>query len=148
MLGGQSTQLFGLSVGGDVDGNDKIYVGLRCAPPTPATTTATGSCPPGQLVTGVEADGTIACVSPAPLVAGYFKGHCALYMGWNDSCDGCTTAPGKWGHVRDGACTNGLGGDSTCQSVVLGADTVNLFGLNTDGDVGDDDKLYFGFRCD
>jgi hypothetical protein len=42
---------------------------------------------------------------------------------------------------------NGAGLDNTCASVVLGADTVSLFGLSTDGDVNDDDKFFVGLQC-
>jgi hypothetical protein len=135
MLGGEAVQLFGLSTGGNVNDDDKLYVGLRCDPPMPEEGTAPFACPPGQLVTGVEDDGTIACASPAPLVASYFA-------------DRCTSAPSKWGAVSQNVCTNDLGAGSTCQTAMLGGATVELFGLNTDGDVDDDDKFYFGFRCD
>lgn len=147
-LGGTSVQLFGLNTGGDVDGNDKMYVGLRCTPPPAAVGSATGTCPAGRIMTGIEAGGAITCASPAPLVASYFAAHCTIYYGWSDNCDGCTAAPVKWGRAREGFCTNDVGGDSTCQDAVLGADTVRLFGLNTDGDVNGDDKFYVGFRCD
>jgi hypothetical protein len=147
-LGGHTVQLFGLSTGGDVDGNDKLYVGVRCEPAEPATSTAMGACPPGQFVAGIEADGTLACATPAPLAAGYFKDHCALYFGFRDECSGCTNAPAKWGRARESSCTNDLGADGTCQTVVLDGASVELFGLSTDGDVNDDDKLYVGFRCD
>jgi hypothetical protein len=148
MLGGKAVQLFGLSTGGDVDDNDKLYIGMRCEPADAATSTAMGECPPGQFVTGIEADGTLACAAPAPLAAGYFKDHCTLYFGFQDGCGGCTTAPTKWGRARDGLCTNDLGANNTCQTALLGGASVELFGLNTDGDVNDDDKLYVGFRCD
>lgn len=147
MLGGTAVQLFGLSTGGDVDGNDKLYVGLRCVEPPPKSGSVMGSCPAGQLATGIEENGSIVCESPAPLVAGWFRQKCSLYFGWRDSCDGCTTAPSKWGKVRDGNCVNGVGVDSTCTMAILGSETVSLFGLNTDGDVGGDDKLYVGFGC-
>lgn len=147
-LGGETVQLFGLSTGGDIDGNDKFYVGVRCEPADPATSTAMGVCPPGQFVAGVEADGTLACAAPAPLAAGYFKDHCTLYFGFRDACSGCTSEPAKWGRAREGLCMSDLGADNTCQTALLGGASVELFGLSTDGDVNDDDKLYVGFRCD
>jgi hypothetical protein len=32
--------------------------------------------------------------------------------------------------------------------MTLGGATVQMFGLNTDGDVNGDDTLYVGLRCD
>jgi hypothetical protein len=148
MLGGEAVQLFGLSTGGNVNDDDKFYVGLRCDPPMPEEGSATGACPPGQLVTGIEDDGAVTCASPAPLVASTFADRCALYFGWRDSCTGCTSAPSKWGAVTQNDCTNDLGAGSTCQTATLGGAAVELFGLNTDGDVDDTDKFYVGFRCD
>ena len=147
-LGGTNVPMLGLNTGGDVDGNDKFYVALRCAEPAPVMGPATGSCPPGQLVVSLAADGTLGCESPAPLVDTLFEDHCSLYFGWRDSCGSCTSAPSKWGRVRDGFCTNDLGVDNTCAQTVLGGETLQMFGLSTDGDVGGDDKLYVGFRCE
>lgn len=148
LLGGKAVQVFGLSTGGDMDGNDKLYYGLRCEAPGEEATMMKDACPPGQLITAVAADGTLSCASPAKVVAEYFDAHCAFYFGWRDSCDGCTTAPAKWGRVRNGFCTNDVGADDTCAPTVLNGTTVTMFGLNTDGDVGDDDKIYAGFRCE
>jgi hypothetical protein len=147
-LGGQSVELLGLSMGGDVDDNDKLYLGARCEPPAPAMETVMGLCPPGQLVTGIEANGSVTCASPAPHAGGVFKDQCAFYFGWSDSCNGCMTAPAKWGKATEGACMNGFGGDSTCQTATLGTAPVELFGLNPDGDVNDDDTFYVGSLCD
>ncbi|HVY49813.1 MAG TPA: hypothetical protein VHB21_28155, partial [Minicystis sp.] len=73
--------------------------------------------------------------------------HCNVYFGWQDSCDGCTTAPTKWGYASDTGCTNGAGANDTCTVASLGGQTVQLFGLNTGGDVDDNDKLHVGFVC-
>jgi hypothetical protein len=35
-----------------------------------------------------------------------------------------------------------------CLSSILGGQAVNLLGVNTDGDVGNDDKFYVGFACE
>jgi hypothetical protein len=147
-LGGESVPMLGVNTGGDVDGNDKFYVALRCSEPNPVMGPATGSCPPGQLVTSLAADGTLGCESPAPLVDTLVEDHCSLYFGWADSCNACTSAPSKWGRVRDGFCTNDLGVDNTCAQTVLGGETLQMFGLSTDGDVGGDDKFYVGLRCE
>lgn len=61
----------------------------------------------GQFVVGTNADGSVDCVSLDGVVATYFKGHCAAYLGWIDSCTACSTFPTKWGQVRDGFCANG-----------------------------------------
>ncbi|MEZ4296650.1 MAG: hypothetical protein R3B70_16910, partial [Polyangiaceae bacterium] len=99
-LGDQEVGLFGLSLGGDVDGNDKLYMALHCDPAVPGGATTKGACPPGQLITAVDAEGLFTCESPAQLVAKYFDDHCTLYFGWRDSCNGCTDPPAKWGRMR------------------------------------------------
>lgn len=147
VLGTETVQLFGLDTDGNVNDDDKIYVGLRCVEPTAAGGAVMGACPAGQLATGVEDDGSVVCASPAPQVAKWFRDHCSLYFGWRDSCDGCTSAPTKWGRVRDGFCMNGVGANSTCSNAVLGPESLLMYGLNPDGDVDDDDKLYVAFRC-
>lgn len=147
-LGGADVQLFGLSTGGDVDGNDKLYLALHCDAPQAASTATKGACPAGQLITAVTADGTFTCESPAPAVAAYFDDHCTFYFGLRDGCDGCGAPPAKWGRVKNGFCTNDNGVDNTCTQTILGGKTLEMFGLNPDGDVDGNDKLYAGFRCD
>ena len=147
-LGDGPVQVFGLSAGGDVDGNDKLYLAVHCDAPPDATTTTKGSCPAGQLITAVEADGTLTCESPAKVIAAYFDQHCTFYFGWRDDCNGCTTPPAKWGRLRNGFCTNDNGVDNTCTQTVLGGKTLEMFGLNPDGDVDRNDALYTAFRCD
>ncbi|MBK8254069.1 MAG: hypothetical protein IPK82_15565 [Polyangiaceae bacterium] len=148
MLGDQNVQLFGLSTGGDVDGNDKLYTALHCnSPPAPVTTETKGSCPSGQLIKKLAADGTITCETPTLLVANYFDQQCTFYFGWSDGCDGCEDPPAKWGRMRNGFCTNDSGVDNTCTQTILGGKTLAMFGLSTDGDVDGNDKLYVGFRC-
>ncbi len=147
-LGDTAVQLFGLSTGGDVDGNDKLYMALHCDDPQAGTTTTKGTCPPGQLITSIAEDGTLGCENPAKVVADYFDAHCTVYFGWRDGCDGCTDPPAKWGRIRHGFCTNDNGVDNTCTQTVLGGKTLEMLGLNTDGDVNGDDKLYVGLRCD
>ena len=146
-LDGTMVQLYGLATFGDVNGDDKFYVGLHCEPPAEDSGTAIGGCPAGQFVTGTHADGTIECRALAPLVHETFRDDCAVYFGWLDGCGGCTTAPSKWGQVRDGLCVNDIGPDNTCATASLASETVELFGLNTDGDVGEDDKFFIAFEC-
>lgn len=146
-LGTETVRLFGLNTDGDVDTNDRFYVGLKCVTPTPQSGPSSGACPPGEFVTGTHSDGTLECTNPAVVAVEYFRNQCNLYFGWNDGCNGCGTPPIKWGRVRDGFCQTGAGTNNTCTATTLGADTVNFFGLNTDGNVDDNDTFYVGFRC-
>lgn len=148
LLGGTDVNLFGLQLEGDVDKNDKLYLGVHCLPPKADTSAGHGSCPAGQLVAGIEADGSLRCVSPAPAVATFIAERCSLYFGLNDSCSGCEAPPAKWGRTRDGFCELGTGAGNTCSIATLGSETLSLFGLSTDGDVNEDDKFYIGLRCD
>jgi hypothetical protein len=146
-LDGETINLFGLNPDGDVDGNDKLHVGLDCIDPAATTTTSTTTCPAGQFLTATLTEGGFRCDNIAPLVADYFKAHCTLVFGWQDNCNGCLTPPAKFGSVRVGACTLGAGADDTCSKFSLGGASVDLFGLNPDGDVDGNDTLYVGFRC-
>jgi hypothetical protein len=145
-LGTETVRLFGLSPDGDVDGNDKLHIGLRCETPNVATETQTMICPAGYYVSATMT-GSFRCESVLPSISRYFADHCTLYFGWHDGCDGCLTPPTKWGKVRFGACANGTGADNTCSTFALG-ESVEVFGLNPDGDVDGNDTLYVGFRCE
>lgn len=101
------------------------------------------ACPAGFYVKGIDALGDVVCAS----LAAYVNESCQLYFGWRDNCDSCTVAPVKWGRVSAAACENGAGVNNTCQSSVLGSETVNLLGINPDGDVDDTDKFYIGIKC-
>ena len=147
-LGGETVQLFGLNTDGDVDGNDKLHLGLYCAPAAAGGSEATTDCPSGQFMIGTNADGSFQCADPAATVQAYVNGHCSLFLGWRDKCDACTIGPSKWGRVSTGSCQNGTGTDDTCTQMTLGDTSVQMFGLNTDGDVNSNDTLYIGLRCD
>jgi hypothetical protein len=147
-LGTETVNLFGLNTDGDVDGNDKLHLGLSCDPTPGAGTASMTTCPDGQFVVATHADGSFECADPAAVFAAYVGAHCALFLGWHDSCDGCTEPPTKWGKVSTGTCANGAGADDTCTAFALGDATVQMFGLSPDGDVNSDDTLYVGFRCD
>ncbi len=146
-LGTESVNLFGINPDGDVDNNDKIHVGLHCTTPPPIASTSTTACPAGQFVIGTATDSSFQCASPAPLFHEYFTQHCAIYFGWRDGCDGCTLPPAKWGQVKVGACTLGVGADDTCSKYMLGQVPVDMFGLNPDGDVDGNDTFYATLRC-
>jgi hypothetical protein len=146
-LGGETVNLFGLNIDGVANNDDKFHVGLHCTGAVSSGGTATGSCPAGQYVTRVNKNGTLVCAGAASFVEGYVRGSCNLFFGWLDNCNGCSSAPSKWGKTNDTACLNGAGTDDTCTTAVLGTETVNLFGLNTDGGVDDNDKFYMGLSC-
>jgi hypothetical protein len=146
-LDGETVNLFGLSLDGDTDGNDKLYLGLACPAPADGETTATTQCPAGQFVVATHADGTFSCGDAAVSFSAYVRDRCSMFLGWHDSCDACTQAPTKWGHVSTASCANGAGADDTCAEATLGDVTLPMFGLSTDGDVNSDDTLYVGFRC-
>ena len=144
-LGGDTIQAFGLNLDGDVDGNDKIYGTYHCAAVPPSSGGAT-PCKAGEFVTGTYGS-SWTCAPIATAVIDYVRASCFLYLGWQDGCDGCTTAPVKWGRSGDASCLNGAGADSTCQTATLGTETMNLFGINTDGDVDENDKLHIALQC-
>lgn len=147
-LGGSSVTLLSLGIDGDVDGNDKLYLGMHCIAPQAQKSQGNKTCPKGQFISAIEADGSLTCESPAATVASFVSSRCELTFGVRDACDGCSLPPAKWGRVRDGACDGGEGANDTCVMATLGSDAVTLFGLNTVGDMDDNDKLYIGVRCE
>ena len=141
---GPEVSLFGLNTDGDVNDDDKFYLGWHCVPP--AEPHVSGPCPPGTFLWAISPSG-LECASAADAIAAWAHTGCAMYAGWRDSCDGCTDPPAKWGRVTGDTCANGAGAANTCTTPTLGAEVVTTFGLNTDGDVNDDDKFYLGFTC-
>ena len=146
-LGGPNVDLFGLNTDGDVNDDDKFYLGFQCAGAAPAEEVVDRSCPDGQLVVAIGSDGRVHCASPLPSAEATLQKECRFYFGWRDSCDGCNLAPSKWGSVSHSECDRGVGANGTCHSVMLGGVAVPMFGLNTDGDVDGNDKFYLGFTC-
>jgi hypothetical protein len=143
-LGGNALQLFGLNVDGDFDGNDKLYGSLHCVTAEPGAGSL-APCKAGELVSG-KLGSSWTCAPFANAVVDYVRASCSVYLGWQDNCDGCSTAPAKSGRAGDGSCENLAGTDNTCSLATLG-ETVNLFGLNPDGDVDGNDKLHAGLHC-
>jgi hypothetical protein len=147
-LGGNAVDLLGIDLDGDVDGNDTLYAGIRCDDAALPPTNAAQSCPAEQAAIGLDKGGTLLCAPVASGLEAYFRSSCHVYLGWQDNCGGCSAPPTKWGRVSVDACENGVGVDDTCASYTLGGQTVQMFGLNPDGDVDDNDMLHFGFKCE
>ena len=105
------------------------------------------ACPTGSFVSGVDSSGTIQCVDPTSKINSGVNSDCSLYFGFRDKCDGCTTVPDKWGRVSQASCVNGFGSHNACRVHNLSGQSVQTFGLNTDGDVDGNDKFHLGIRC-
>ncbi len=137
-------ELATLDLDGDVNDDDKLYAGFHCI--TAPRPLAPAPCAPGWAITGRRGD-SWSCAPVSEAVVGYVRSHCAVYLGWNDSCDGCTSPPTKWGRTNDVECVSGAGTNGTCTTATLAGETVKLFGLNTDGDVDGNDKFHIGLSC-
>ena len=147
-LGGDTMNLLGVDFEGDVDGNDKLYMGLGCSNSTTMPALGVAKCPAGQYATGINAEGQLDCAPVDALAIAYFQNHCNIYVGWTDACNGCLGVPTKWGFTSSAACQNGAGLDDSCTVATLGTDMVRLFGINFDGDVNDDDTIFVGLYCE
>ena len=139
-----AVRLATIDLDGDVNNDDKLYATLHCA--TGPRTSAPAPCPEGSAITGWSGDHWT-CTSLAEMAVGYARSQCSIYLGWQDSCDGCVRPPTKWGYANDTSCRNGAGDNNTCTPATLGGETVMLCGLNTRGDVDGNDKLHVAFDC-
>ncbi|MDO9015481.1 MAG: hypothetical protein Q8S73_22990 [Deltaproteobacteria bacterium] len=147
-LGGTPVRMLGLDFDGDVNNDDQIYVGLRCeASGGTQGSGAVDACPRDQAAYGIGANRALLCAPVDPVVHTYFASSCYLYLGWQDSCGGCTRPPVKWGRVSPTTCDNGAGADNTCTMQTLGSTALPMFGLNFDGDVDNNDLLNLGLHC-
>jgi len=146
-LGTGNIRLYGLNPDGDVDDNDKLYVGFLCDPSAAGGPPTGTACPAGQFVTGTDASGAFTCAPVGAVAEAAVNSGCWLYFGWQDSCSGCTTTPGKWGRVHGDTCESGSGSGGTCARAVLGSANVMLYGLDVDGDLDDNDEIYLGLQC-
>ena len=143
-LGASAVSLFGLNTDGDVDGNDMFYAGWFC--PFRGEAIESGPCADGEHA--VEATpGRVACIPSDRLIAQYVRDHCAVYWGWRDQCDGCPQPPSKWGVQRGVNCTIGAGSDNSCAAPFVDQQWVPMVGINTDGDVDNNDSFYIGLHC-
>lgn len=145
-LGAAAVNLFGLNTDGDVDGNDMFYTSLYCR--RTGETPLAGPCEAGEHAVGVEVDGSVACMPTSAIVAEYVRDHCTVYFGWRDSCNGCPDPPSKWGSQRDADCAIGAGADNTCGVPFVDDQWIAHIGINTDGDVDDNDTFFIGLSCD
>ncbi len=136
--------LASLDLDGDINDDDKLYAGLHCItvprPLTPAP------CGPGWAITKRSGNAWY-CAPISEAAVGYVRSQCSVYLGWSDSCDGCNTPPAKWGRANDADCASGAGANGTCTTAMLGGESVNLVGINTDGDVDGNDKFHIGLSC-
>ncbi|MEZ4445177.1 MAG: hypothetical protein R3B72_39255 [Polyangiaceae bacterium] len=146
MLGSASLPLFGLNTDGDVDNNDMFYAGIHC--PASGETGLVGPCEPGEHAVLVDTTGAIECMPTAAAVVAYVRAHCDIYLGWRDGCNGCPDPPSKWGRQRGISCEDGAGADNSCGVPFVDSQWVPLVGINTDGDVDDNDTFYLGLACD
>ena len=143
-----TVQLQSIGLGGQVNDDDTFYVGLRCDDAVSTEAVATNACPAGEFVVGIEANGALNCLGLAESAMTAFRERCSLYFAWNGECDTCDDPPTKWGRTRDGNCMTSGAPDDTCSTMTLGNQTVNLYGLNTDGTVDGQDTFRIGFRCE
>jgi|GEM_PF-4305455 len=106
-------------------------------------------CGVGEVLTGIDESGEPECSTVDALVRDYVNSRCYLYLGWRDSCDGCSEPPVKVGRVRGDAMDCGVAGDNgTCATFSLFGQDVDMVSINTDGDVNDDDKFWVGVKCE
>jgi hypothetical protein len=145
-LGGDTVPMYGLNTDGDVDGNDMFYLGWYC-PPT-GETALFGPCEAGEHMVGVTPEGVVDCMPVSRVVADYVREHCSAYFGWRDNCNGCPDPPSKWGVQRGATCDIGAGVDNACGAELIDGQWVPQVGINTDGDVDDNDTFFVGLHCE
>lgn len=118
-------------------------IGTTGAPICASLSIDGGSCPSGQFLSGLTSGGGPVCSDIAPRIREVVRSQCFVYLGWRDNCSGCGDAPAKWGRVSQAGCTNLAGGSNVC----ITAGGINLYGVNTDGGVDDNDQFYIGLNC-
>ena len=145
-LGAESLALYGLNTDGDVNGDDVFYAGVHC--PRIGETGLAGPCEAGEHAVSVTVDGHVSCMPTDLLATEFVRDHCTLYWGWRDNCSGCTEPPSKWGSQRDAECAIGAGNDNYCGVPFVNDQWIAHVGINTDGDVDDNDTFFMGFHCE
>ena len=147
-----STTATNLSVAArlDVAGDAQIGGALRVDGPVTITpgaladgTLRVGDLDPAMLGASLIRSGDTLEVDPAWLageIRTWVRGHCQVQLGWRDNCDNCALNPAK--HIAARA-------DATCGGALNGACRGGTWaGINTDGDVNDDDVFYIRMVCD
>jgi hypothetical protein len=122
---------------------------IVCDPPADDTIRG-ATCPANQFMRGVSADGTLVCSTIDAQVRSYINANCFIYVGWSDECNGTCTVGDKFGRVNQTSCATNLGAnsdDNTCQTQTLGGNAIDTLGINFNGDVDGNDKLFVGLRC-
>lgn len=136
-------------VGGDlaVTGAARVDGGLRVAGPVelPAGSLGLDALDPATVGEGLVRDGAGVTIDQGWLddrIRTWVRSHCTVRLGWRDSCTNCGSGPSKQVTVRaDGTCIDARGSDTRCRGN-------NAWGgVNTDGDVNNDDVFYIHMNC-
>jgi len=145
-LGGQEVRMGGVDVDGDVDDNDRFYVGFSCESAGYREYRTSGNCADGDVAIGIGVGGALVCMSVEPAVHDSFGSRCNVFFGWRDNCNNCTNAPTRWGYTSGVECY--AGPSSSCTAHYLDDRFVQLVGVNIGGDADGNDKFYLGMRCE
>jgi len=122
---------------------------IICDPPVD-TGVRGRSCPANQFMTGIAADGSPTCSTVDGVVRTYINTNCFIYVGWSDDCEGTCITADKAGRINQTTCQDDLAAnsdDNTCQTQNFGGFNVDTLGINFNGDVDGNDKLFVGLRC-
>lgn len=129
---------------GDVDTNDKLYARFSCDATT--LVPSDGPCDSNELAID-HANGVLGCGTAFAGILDALRSHCRISVGARDNCDGCNTPPLQWGQASTLQCNAGSAGATTCSMATLGAETMNILGVDFEGDVDGNDMLYVGLGC-
>ncbi len=129
-----------------VDGQARLNGGARIRGPVDLTAGSVDldEIAPATIGRGLTRDGAAMNLDDAYLdarIRSWVRGHCRVQLGWRDSCHDCNNGPSKRVTVQaNGTCIGGVGTNTGCRGV--------WGGVNTDGDVGNDDVFYVHLVCD
>lgn len=125
--------------------------GWQCAVDDNSTNFAQAgtSCPAGQVMVGIAANGTPSCSKT--LLGDYVNQNCHLYVGWSDNCTGTGCVyPTNWTKVRGNAC-NGGSCDPTANTTgrsIMNGTGIRIGWVQMGGKVDDNDRFFFAFKCE